>query len=291
MKTKLRHIGSQLTVIIALLSTAVYADKYSGGSGIKTSPYILKSLSDLKKLSETSSDWSKHFILHADIDAEETKTWNVGDHDNDSSTAETAMGFSPIGTNQSRCFTGTFNGNRHKISNLYINRPRTTYTGLFGVIGSRKSFKATIENLSLENCSISGVISGSIAAFTTRVYIKNCQVSGRITGIVETGGLMGICEASKVEYSTADVYVKCVEGDAGGYAGLADKSEFYNCRATGVVESLNVKSSMNYNADKSTACIIDSTKLKTLHNCRSTAQVVTDEFLESELKQVTVHRH
>ena len=69
----------------------------------------IATLAQLRRLSERSQDWGGTISLTADIDATDTSSWNVGDHDNDTDTANQAMGFSPIGNGTDQ-FQGTFNG-------------------------------------------------------------------------------------------------------------------------------------------------------------------------------------
>jgi hypothetical protein len=95
------------------------AISYAGGSGSKSDPFRIATLAQLRLLSETQGDWGKHFILTADIDASDTKTWNVSGED--------TLGFSPIGTDYNVYFSGSFNGNSHEINNLYINRSSTDH--------------------------------------------------------------------------------------------------------------------------------------------------------------------
>ena len=72
-------------------------------------------LPDLRSLSENPGYWtnSKYFIQTADIDATETNTWNVGDHDGNAETATVPMGFSCIGNSTA----GSFNGKYDEFSN------------------------------------------------------------------------------------------------------------------------------------------------------------------------------
>jgi hypothetical protein len=86
-----------ITASIMLLTIlTAKAQTYSGGVGTSDDPYQIATLSDLQYLSEHSADYAKDFIQTANINAIETNTWNVGDHDSDAETEEVAMGFSPI---------------------------------------------------------------------------------------------------------------------------------------------------------------------------------------------------
>ncbi|HRP02543.1 MAG TPA: hypothetical protein PLE30_07850, partial [Candidatus Kapabacteria bacterium] len=109
---------------------------YSGGDGTSGTPYQISTIADLIELSNTSSDWTgKYFIQTANIvfnadsspvdwDGNGTVEWSGNDQ----------YGFSPIGNNDTN-FTGSYNGQNHTISNLYINRTSSSYIGLFGRTG------------------------------------------------------------------------------------------------------------------------------------------------------------
>ena len=75
--------------------------------------YLISTLPDLEGLSTAQGYWASgvHLKLTDDIDASDTANWNVGDHDNDNdgTTPEVPMGFSPIG-NASVGFAATFDG-------------------------------------------------------------------------------------------------------------------------------------------------------------------------------------
>lgn len=95
------------------------------GSGTESDPYIIPDLETLefyRDMINTGSDSkynSAHYILTADI--------NLGGTDNT---------WTPIGSNKDHAFTGTFDGNGHTISELYINS-NSEYAGLFGCVGAR----------------------------------------------------------------------------------------------------------------------------------------------------------
>ncbi len=59
--------------------------------------YNISTLDHLRWVSENDSCWSWNFELDNDIDASDTRNWNVGDHDNNPATPDSAMGWAPIG--------------------------------------------------------------------------------------------------------------------------------------------------------------------------------------------------
>ena len=98
--------------------------------------------------------------------------------------------WTPIGTDSSK-YTGTFDGNGHTISGLYINSMAAN-TGMFGRIGS----SAVVKNLTLADSVIrstknyTGAITGYIddAASVTNCHTKN---SVQVSAAVYTGGITG----------------------------------------------------------------------------------------------------
>lgn len=156
----------------------------------------IRTLEDLRWVSENNDSWNQNFELDNDIDAAETNSWNVGNHDEDETTPDVPMGFSPIGSIDNR-FKGIFDGRLYKIRNLYINRKGAESIlwaeniGLFGYTEQ----DSRIENLVLVDCEVTGRVFVGGLVGTNRSYITNCSVSGIINGYNSTGGLIGRNEA------------------------------------------------------------------------------------------------
>ena len=94
------------------------------GSNTTGDPCLITNCTELQNM---NLDLNGHFALDSDIDC------NVSPYN-------TGAGFNPIGCAFNFCgtrsintpFTGTFNGNNHKISNLFINRASENNVGIFG---------------------------------------------------------------------------------------------------------------------------------------------------------------
>ncbi|MBD5195122.1 MAG: hypothetical protein HDS87_05320 [Bacteroidales bacterium] len=155
------------------------APVYKGlsGQGTKDDPYLLKSSSDLECLMACLRDDPDHgmglyFSMTDDVDVTENSALVVG----------------------TASFQGFFNGNNHRISGMKWESPAEGYSwsdvGLFSSICN-----ATIENLILENVSLSGIEErgGMLAGSATgRVSIENVTFSGSIMGRGQCiGGLIG----------------------------------------------------------------------------------------------------
>jgi len=146
--------------------------------------FILHTCEDLQNM---KNNLSASYYLANDIDCSDTVNWNSG------------AGFEPVGT-----FTGTFDGQGHKITDLYINRPSTDYAGLFGCTSSGSE----IRNIGLENVVVTGNEYVGGLAGQNRGTITNSSSTGSVTGNeARVGGLAGRNYGGTIEncYSTAGV--------------------------------------------------------------------------------------
>ncbi|MGB5818801.1 MAG: hypothetical protein WBG90_04895 [Saonia sp.] len=174
---------------------------FAGGTGIKTDPYQIATIEQLNAIHEIPTLLNRHYELVADIDASDTKNWNGGE------------GFIPIGYHHSEedfgHFTGSFNGNEHTISNLYINRPNEDHVGLFGY-----SNRSVLSKVGFINCDIRGKNNvGALVGYhigygdSNFFSINQCYANGTISGTDLIGGLIGNSYTANIStcYSTARV--------------------------------------------------------------------------------------
>lgn len=88
-------------------------------------------------------------------------------------------------------FEGTFDGQGHTISGIYVYRTETHQNaGLFGDV------KGTIRNLNISNSYIRGYTAGSVCSGMTEGVIENCHNSGYVFGSQICGGITGILQNS-----------------------------------------------------------------------------------------------
>ena len=157
------------------------------------------SLDHLLWISTHTAGWGYSYEQTADIDASSTSGWGGG-------------GFSPIG-NTTVNFTGVYDGQGYKISQLYINR-ETDYNAFFGCLSG-----ATISNLQLYQAQIHGDnFTGALFGTAMSSTISNCSSTFYVNGSHSyTGGLGGYASGCTITdcYSTASVY--------GGTAGTGDQ--------------------------------------------------------------------
>ncbi len=211
--------------VILIANISLLADgTLPAGAGTEGNPYQIATLDNLLWVSTNSSSWDKYFIQTADIDASATSTWNA-----DGSGGY--YGFSPIGFNDD-AFTGTYDGDNHTISHLYIHRPDDDYNSqsLFGLVKG-----ATIKNLGVIIVNITGdgsvgglIGSGSTYHSATPLTVTNCYTSGSVVGGSQggnnSGGLIGDMRAFSYDVTITDCYSSCnvsKTSQAGGLVGEA----------------------------------------------------------------------
>lgn len=180
---------------------------YFGGSGTESDPYLISNAEQLALMNNQVNqgvNTSCYFSLIDDIllnDMTDFQDWNVNPPQNN---------WVPIG-NENCKFSGTFDGNGHTITGLYINS-KSTGNGLFGV-----TEKATIKNLTVKNAYINcseqeanGALVGWACDFYNKTTITNCSAkdvivkggdwTGALVGRTSGGGIIDYCYASGKVY-------------------------------------------------------------------------------------------
>ncbi len=184
------------------------------GSGISDDKYQIQTINHLYWLSQNPGEWGKDFQQTANIDMTVTANWN-DDHSGD------AEGFSPIGTG-SEVFTGSYDGQGHTISELYINTEGNDL-GLFGY-----TLGATISNLGVIDVNLSGNqhIGGLVGNSYSSSSISNCYSTGSVHGYGAIGGLIGYNNNySAIVDCYSSATASCVSGYCTG--GLAGQNTTY----------------------------------------------------------------
>jgi len=179
---------------------------FAGGNGLPENPYQIQTADQLAAVSEYMD---KHFVLTADI-----YLYAYGEEYDD------GAGWLPIG-NYDNSFTGSFDGNGHTITGLYINRPDTYYVGIFGCTGA----DAEISNLRLLDVNVVG--DGYVGALVGENHgtITGSCAAGSVEGSDYVGGLVGrngeVATCSIIDcYSAVNVVgAESVGGLAGGNEG------------------------------------------------------------------------
>ncbi|MDZ7796733.1 MAG: choice-of-anchor D domain-containing protein [Candidatus Marinimicrobia bacterium] len=218
---------------------------YSGGSGTEGDPFLISTFSDLLELSEMSHDWDKHFLQTNDIDASASDSLDIGDYDGDPGTPDWPMGFSPIGDSPTEgdrqlvAFSGSYDGDHHIISDLYIYRPYEKMVGLFGYVKNVPGTpQPVIKNLRLEDVDVyGGMYIGGLVGWNLDAVIDSCEVSGQVNAINGTGGGLAGFNQDKISHCHTRCYVSTVT--AGGLVGYDEFGEIIACSASDTVFSID----------------------------------------------------
>ena len=198
------------------------ANGFGGGSGSSDDPYQIYTGAQLAYLASGvnggNSYSGKYLKLMNDIDLN-------------------GIEWTPIG-NQSRKFTGFFDGGYHEISNMAIHKDEYPTIGLFGGV------EGNIANLAVVGFDISG-------AFTTQSYysigglvgwssgnINNCYATGSIDAYVTTEGTfsrVGLLAGQILgqtqncfSFGTVKVNGNQTETYIGGFVGFINSGNVYN---------------------------------------------------------------
>ncbi|TAL68033.1 MAG: T9SS type A sorting domain-containing protein [Bacteroidetes bacterium] len=175
-----------LKIIILLLSSNTII-KAIDGQGTKDNPFLITNIYEMQEIIE--GDTLLYYRLINDIDASDTRNWNVGDHDRNPNTPDEPMGFKPL------YFSGQIDGNGHIIFNLFINRPSEDYVGLIGQLkGDYFTIKkGIIYQLGIEKCYIKGRnYVGSICGYFSLIgLIQESYSNGIIFANNNSGGFCG----------------------------------------------------------------------------------------------------
>lgn len=220
------------------------------GFGIKTNPYLIRNVNDLKLLAEKVNSGEryegKYFKQTADIDLN-NEPWT------------------PIGTvinngKDAKPFKGTFDGDGYKITNLKVTG-NSNNAGLFGYT----------QDATIKNCNVTGEVKGFndvggiVGNADGKTQILSCSFRGDVTGEDSyIGGIAGSARGTiKNCYALADVTARIEI--AGGIAGYAYHVTIENCYYSG-----------NVPAGNSAGGIAGFVSGSTIKNCVSLAKSVTD---------------
>ena len=149
----------------------------------------------------------------------------------------TGIDWTPIGKDDNKAYTGTFDGNGKTITGLTVTGSNE-YAGLFGFIGPGD----TVQNVVLEGVQItsdnSSGYAGGVAGYCYRGTLENCSVSGSVSGSgssSDVGGVVGYQLVGSITGCSSSATVKGMNR-AGGVVGVTNNGAILTaCYATGDV--------------------------------------------------------
>ncbi len=210
---------------------------FSGGSGTEDDPYLISTADDMLELATTTNASREeqvykdtYFKMTADIDLKSVCYEVDGSTTND-------VSWTPIGTQvfdstistQVGAFGGHFDGDYHRIENLYINSS-SSYVGLFGYVsnGSIENLTASgdVCNTKFNNCYTGGVVGyfeGPASRGSARISNVSSEVD--VSGSQYVGGIAAwVSDASIVEGCANHGSITLnYFGYAGGIVGITKK--------------------------------------------------------------------
>ncbi len=193
-KTYMNKTFSARIVIDVVEGRDYELDGYKYYCGSQENVYCINSYEDLVTLRDEvnagDSKSGKTYVLTKDIDM-------GGKFDSEGTMLDGSTNWTPIGTS-TNSFSGTFDGNGHIITNLYINSNQES-TGFFGVVSN-----GTIRNLEIEdsylinNFNNTGMIAGQLRNSS---LMENCYNAGTVIGQKTTGGMVAHMVNSNINNS------------------------------------------------------------------------------------------
>lgn len=148
-------------------------------------------------------------------------------------------------------FSGTLNGNNHKVKNIKVEFSSGSDLGVFGSTAGAKISNIAFENIyvngpnvnhigligtasstQLDNVAVTGTVYGNdhvglLAGDGDGVTMNNCYVWGKVEGYSQVGGLFGctLTDGATIKNSYTNGSFTCTtRGWAGGFIGLIDKA-------------------------------------------------------------------
>lgn len=227
--------------VYKISSYATYSDvSDETAAGQKT--FSISTESELNKIAEWTGGFGNNFnditlVLEKDI---------VLSCDKDDS----ATHFKTIGINSP--FAGTFDGNGHKISNLYVDRAGKA--GLFASV-----YGASIKNLTVEGTVVGSSSNGSdptgvggiVGYSSSQILIENCVSNVNVSSSCEnTGGICGyVNDVDSVIRNCVNIgEIKSNSDKTGGISG--NPGIVYNCANFGAVSGKSNVAGIAGNTEK-----------------------------------------
>jgi hypothetical protein len=240
-------------MMLAPMGAGAITPKGPTGSGSPTDPYKISSKEELYWFaglvngdeSVISEDIPQNTgacaVLTENITINENVLDENGSLNGNGSGLEQWPPIGSYGIRGEEAYIGTFDGNRHTISGLYVDSD-AQYVGLFGCVGTN----GKIQNVGVVDSYISAtgdkVCVGGVCGYNVGGTIENCYNTGTITATAQATGIYssvgGVCGFSFWNifncYNTGKVSVTGDRAWVGGVSGFNGK-DIKNCYNTGEV--------------------------------------------------------
>jgi len=240
------RLGMCVLCLYGSVTFGAYDWATNPGNGTAGNPYQISTAEQLASIGSNAALLDKYFILVNNI--------NMSSYIFDNSPIAPDTDQDNIYTDENR-FSGSLDGQGHRILNLTITRSGTSYhMGLIGLTTGSSWGAWEVKNLGLENLSITvGDSSEYLGGLVARGYggtISDCYVIGSITSGNSTkymGGLTGLCSTY-----ISNCYVMCVltnetgSSSTGGAVGRLASTfgRLEKCYSTGAVDSESTATSI-----------------------------------------------
>jgi hypothetical protein len=189
---------------------AIRINGFAGGYGTSFSPYSICTPEQFNLIGGTnfSTNSSLYFELANDLNFY-------------------FKNFIPIGSdinNPASSFTGSLEGNFHRMENILIQCDESVSNADIGIIRNINSSTGTVRNLTINRaaieCKSSYNVGGLIGNSTNLMNLENVKFFGHISGKYNVGGLIGSMSGLCPEMSRIDIQ--------GGIEGTSNGSSFVN---------------------------------------------------------------
>jgi len=184
--------------VLVLLVYSLIPVPFDGGDGGISNPY---QISNCKQLQNIQQFPSANFELVQDVSCSETILWNV------------FTGFHPISS-----FSGSLNGNNHKVMDIYMNKPFGNL-GVFASIGD----KGVVRNIVFKNLQVNMLFGNGFVGGVTgnnSGLISAVGVHGRVRAIQDRVGGIASSNNGTIINSYFEGEAVGVRNNLGGLVGF-----------------------------------------------------------------------
>lgn len=224
--------------VYKISSYATYSD-VSDEAAAGQQTFSISTESELNKIAEWTSGYGNNFngitlVLEKDI----ALSCDKNNH------------FTPIGINSP--FAGTFDGNGHKISNLYVDRADKAglFASVYGAIIKNLTVEGTVVGPSSNGTDPTGV-GGIVGYSTSLILIENCVSNVNVSSSCEnTGGICGyVNDVDSVIRNCINIgNIESKSDETGGISG--NPGIVYNCANFGAVSGKSNVAGIAGNTEK-----------------------------------------